>query len=71
MNRLDQTVYRGKVFDQLKSLPAHYTRFYATYLEAQQAAERLAKKYYPSRACIAVLQTIRLDCAIEGKLIEQ
>jgi hypothetical protein len=47
--------YRGMIKDSLQSLASHQTRIYTSYHDAQLAAERLGKKYYPSRSYICIV----------------
>ena len=47
--------YRGMIADSLQSLVSHKTKTYVSYYDAQLAAERLGKKYYPSRSYICIV----------------
>ena len=47
--------FRGMIADSLQSPVSHKTRIYASYYDAQLAAERLGKKHYPSRSYICIV----------------
>jgi hypothetical protein len=48
------TKYRGVVKDQLKTLETRYTKWYSTYKEAHNAAEKLCKRTMGDRGTLDV-----------------
>jgi hypothetical protein len=49
-----QTQYRGIVKDDLRTLENKYTKWYDTYQDAHQAAEKLCKRTYGDRGSVEV-----------------
>ena len=50
-----ETKYQGIVKDRLGTLGERKTRYYATYQEAHEAAEKLCRKSWGDRATIDVI----------------
>lgn len=48
--------YRGLVIDRMGSLDTRQTKWYGTYKEAHDAAERLAKKHFADGRCEIVIE---------------
>jgi hypothetical protein len=55
IGRSPKMKYKGMIKDSLQSLVSHQTKTYTSYYAAQLAAERLGKKYYPSRPYICIV----------------
>ena len=47
--------YKGIVSDAMRTLRCRYTHVYCTYKAAHDAAEKLAKKHYPTRSYICIV----------------
>ena len=50
----NETKYRGVVKDDLKTMETKYTKWYDTYKEAHEAAEKLCKRTYGNRGSLDV-----------------
>ena len=50
----EKKIYRGVVIDEFKTMPTRYTKYYHTYQEAHEAAERLCKRTMGQRGKIDV-----------------
>lgn len=48
-------MYRGLVIDRLKTMDTRQTKWYHTYKEAQDAAEKLCKRTMDDRGTIEIL----------------
>lgn len=53
--------YRGIVIDHLNELETRKTKFYTTYRQAHEAAEKLCKKTYGDRGRIDVVVSSTID----------
>jgi hypothetical protein len=52
----EMTQYKGKVIDQMKTMETRETKWYPTYKEAHDAAEKLCKRTMGDRGTIEVEQ---------------
>lgn len=55
---MPQLKYRGYVKDRLNSLETRKTKFYDTYLEAHEAAEKLSKKHFSGERGTIDVETV-------------